>query len=164
MRARRFTHVAFAFISAGGGGAACAQEAFEAAPAVSQETLAEVRGGFELPANQQASLTIERIAEIIGVRVGHLRADFPDIAHLTAAQASALAEAAGTLVIQNGPANDFQVANLGPASTVIQNTLNDQHLVALTSISVQVNSLGAFQAMNFQDGLSQALGAIAGVR
>lgn len=164
MCARRFTPIAFALLSAGAGGAACAQEAFEAAAAVPQETLEQMRGGFELPANLQASLKIERIAEINGVRVAHLAVDIPDIAHMTAEQASALAEAAGTLVIQNGPANAFSVAELGPASTVIQNTLNDQHLVALTTISVQVNSLGAFQEFNFHDGLSTALGAIPGVR
>lgn len=164
MRARRFAPIAFAFILAGAGGVACAQEAFEGAPAVSHETLQEIRGGFELPASLLASLKLERIAEINGVRVAHLSVDIPDIAHMTTEQATALAEAAGTLVIQNGPANDFHVTDLGPASTVIQNTLNDQHLVALTTISVQVNSLGAFQEMNFHDGLSQALDAIAGVR
>ncbi len=164
MRARRLAPIAFALIPACVGSAACAQEAFDASRAVSLETLQEIRGGFELPANLLASLKIERIAEINGVRVAHITADIPDIAHMTAEQASALAEAGGTLLIQNGPANDFQVANLGPASTVIQNTLNDQHLVALTSISVQVNSLSALQEMNFQDGLSQTLGAIAGVR
>jgi hypothetical protein len=163
MRARRLAPIAQAFILAGVGGAAGAQEAFEATPAVSQETLQEIRGGFELPANLLASLKLERIAEIDGVRVAHLSVDIPDIAHMTTEQASALAEAAGTLVIQNGPANVYHT-NLGPASTVIQNTLNDQHLLALTTISVQVNSLGAFQEMNFHDGLSQALDAIAGVR
>ncbi len=163
MRARRLAPIAFALIPACVGSAACAQEAFDASRAVSLETLQEIRGGFELPANLLASLKIERIAEINGVRVAHITADIPDIARMTPEQARALAEAGGTLLIQNGPANVYHT-NLGPVSTVIQNTLNDQHLVALTSISVQVNSLSALQEMNFQDGLSQTLGAIAGVR
>lgn len=162
MRALRCT--VYALLAWAVGGAATADELFAETPAVLPESLDEIRGGFDLPANLLASLKLERIAEINGVRVAQLSVDIPDVAHMTVEQAAALAEAAGTLVIQNGPANAFELANLGPASTVIQNTLNDQHLVALTTIDVTVNSLGAFREISFQDGLSQALGATAGVR
>jgi hypothetical protein len=164
MRARRLVPTAFALLASGAGGVACADEVFAEVPAILQETLAEVRGGFELPEHLLASFKIERIAEINGVRVAHLVVEIPDIANMTVEQANALAAATDTLVIQNGPDNNFQLTDLGPAATVIQNTLNDQHLVALTTISVQVNSLGAFQEMNFHDGLLQGLSAIAGVR
>ena len=162
MRALRCT--IYALLAWAAGGAATADELFAETPAVLPESLDEIRGGFDLPANLLASLKLERIAEINGVRVAQLSVDIPDVAHMTVEQATALAEAAGTLVIQNGPANAFELATLGPASTVIQNTLNDQHLVALTTIDVTVNSLGAFREISFQDGLSQALGATAGVR
>ena len=83
---------------------------------------------------------------------------------MTTEEATALAEAAGTLLIQNGPNNAFNVADLGPASTVIQNTLNDQHLLTLTTISVEVNTLGAFRELAFQDGLRDSMTTIPGVR
>ena len=131
---------------------------------VPEAVLEEVRGGFDIPENLHASLMLERIARVNGEQVAHLTVDIPDIGRMTAEQASALAEAAGPLVIQNGPANSFNLADVGPASTVIQNTLTDQHIVALTTISVAVNTLGAYQQMIFHDGLAQALGGIAGVR
>ena len=134
----------------------------EAVP-VSDSVLDEVRGGFEMPAYLHASMTLERSAYLNGELVITRSVSIPDIANMTAEQATALADAAGTLVIQNGPNNSFDVADLGPASTVIQNTLNDQHLVTLTTLSVEVNSLGAFREMNFQDGLRDSL-VIPGVR
>jgi hypothetical protein len=53
---------------------------------------------------------------------------------------------------------------VGPASTVIQNTLNDQALMTLTTIGVEVDTLGAFRETNFQDGLRDTLAGIPGVR
>jgi hypothetical protein len=164
MRARDSCRGALALIVCNATSVALAEDFFAEAPAVALAALDEVRGGFELPENLRASMTLERTAHLNGVRVAHLAVDIPDIANMTAEQASRLAEAAGILVIQNGPNNAFNMADLGPASTVIQNTLNDQHLVALTTINVQVNSLGAFQEMNFHDGLAQVLGNVAGVR
>jgi hypothetical protein len=134
-----------------------------ATASVSDETLDEVRGGFEMPSNLKASLTLERSAYVNGTLVVSRSVSIPDIANMTEDQATALAAATGTLVIQNGPNNAFNAANLGAASTVIQNTLNDQHLVTLTTLSVDVNSLGAFRELNFQGGLQDSL-TIPGVR
>jgi hypothetical protein len=139
------------------------ESSFADATPVADGVLDEVRGGFEIPTNLQASLTLERSAYVNGELVVHRSVSIPDIANMTDAQATALAEAAGTLVIQNGPNNAFNVAGLGPASTVIQNTLNDQHLVTLTTLSVEVNTLGAFRELNFQDSLRDSL-TIPGVR
>lgn len=146
------------------GATAVADElSFSNASRVPDGALDEVRGGFEMPANLQASLTLERSAYLNGELLIHRSASIADIGNMTAEQATALAEAAGTLVIQNGPSNTFNAADLGPASTVIQNTLSDQHLVTLTTISVEVNSLGAFRDLNFQDGLRDTL-MLPGVR
>jgi hypothetical protein len=143
---------------------ACAGDPpFSRAVAVSEAVLDEVRGGFEIPGNLQASLTLERSAYVNGELVVTRSVSIPDIGNMTAEQATALAAATGTLVIQNGPNNTFAVGDLGAASTVIQNTLNDQHLVTLTTLSVEVNTLGAFRESNFQGGLQHAL-TIPGVR
>jgi hypothetical protein len=137
---------------------------FSEAARVPDGVLDEVRGGFEAPATLHASLTLDRVAYVNGERVASSSVSIPDIANMTAEQATALAETAGMLLIQNGPNNAFNVADLGPASTVIQNTLSDQHLMTLTTISVEVNSLGAFRDMNFQDGLRDSITTIPGVR
>ena len=137
---------------------------FSKAARVADTALDEVRGGYETPANLRASLTLERTAYVNGERVANINASVPDIANMSAAEAAQLATAAGTLLVQNGPNNAFDVADLGPASTVIQNTLNDQHLVTLTTIGVEVNSLGAFRDMTFQDGVRDSVIALPGVR
>jgi hypothetical protein len=131
---------------------------------VTEAELDQVRGGFAIPGQLHASLQLERVVAANGEVIAHLAADIPDIARITASQAESLALAAGTLVIQGGPNNAFSLMELGPAATVIQNTLNDQHLVAVTTLNVEVNSLAAFREMAFQDGLRDGLGAITGVR
>ena len=146
------------------GAIAFADDAFVATARVPDGALDEVRGGFETPAPLRAALTLDRVAYVNGELVASSSVTIPDIASMTAEQATALAEAAGTLLIQNGPNNAFNVADLGPASTVIQNTLNDQHLLTLTTISVEVNTLGAFRELAFQDGLRDSMTSMPGVR
>jgi len=140
------------------------ESALTEAAAVPEGALEELRGGFDIPENLHASLQLERVVVANGERIAHLAADIPDIGHMTVADAQALAHAAGTLVIQGGPNNAFQLMELGPTATVIQNTLNDQNLIAVTTLNVQVNSLATFREMAFQDGLRDGLGGITGVR
>src|ERR1041384_6464335 len=118
--------------------------------AVPEAALDALRGGFDVPANLHASLQLERVVTANGEEIGPLAADHADTGHMPVADAEALAHAAGTLVIQGGPNNAFNLMELGPTATVIQNTLNDQHLVAVTTLNVQVNSLAAYREMVFQ--------------
>lgn len=143
---------------------ALGDDALSEAAAVPESALDRVRGGFEIPANLHAALRLERLVSANGEQVAHLAADIPDVGHMTVAEAESLARAAGTLVIQGGPDNAFHLMELGPTATVIQNTLDDQQLVAVTTLDVQVNSLAAYREMAFQDGLRDGLGSIAGVR
>lgn len=162
MRARLL--ITWGFIAAGSGAIAFADDfSFAKAPPVSDQALDEVRGGFETPANLRASLSLTRAAYVNGELVANLSVKIPDIGNMTSEQASQLGDTAGMLLIQNGPNNAFNVADLGPASTVVQNTLNDQHLLTLTTIGVEVNSLGAFREINFQDSLRESL-VMPGVR
>ena len=157
--------LAVGFIAMALGATAFADEfSFAKADPVADAALEEVRGGFDAPSTLRASLSLERVAYVNGELLTTRSVRIPDIANMTAAEATALSEVAGTLVIQNGPNNAFNVADLGPSATVIQNTLSDQHLVALTTISVEVNSLATFRDLNFQDGLRDSLIAIPGVR
>ena len=162
---RLVRRLALAVATAGAAGVAPADEAaLGRITPVAEAALDQMRGGFDIPENLHAALRLERAAYVNGEQVAKLAVDIPDIGRMTVEQANALAQAAGTLVIQGGPNNAFSMLELGPASTVIQNTLNDLHLVALTTISVEVNSLGAFREMAFQDGLRDGLGSIPGVR
>jgi hypothetical protein len=140
------------------------ESALTESAAVPEAALEGLRGGFDIPANLHASLQLERVVAANGEQIAHLSADIPDVGHMTVAEAEALAHAAGTLVIQGGPNNAFNLMELGPTATVIQNTLNDQHLVAVTTLNVQVNSLAAFREMAFQDGLRDGIGSLTGVR
>jgi hypothetical protein len=130
---------------------------------VTETTLDAQRGGFDVP-ELHIALQLERAAYVNGAEIVRLSADIPDVTHMTAAQAESLANAAGALLIQSGPDNGFNAIQLGPASTVIQNTLNDQQLVAMTTLNIQVNSLAAFREAGFQDSLRNGLGSITGVR
>jgi hypothetical protein len=140
------------------------ESALVEAAAVPETALDGLRGGFDIPANLHASLQLERLVTANGEQIAHLSADIADIGHMTVTDAEALAHAAGTLVIQGGPNNAFNLMELGPAATVIQNTLNDQQLVSVTTLNVQVNSQAAFREMAFHDGLRDGLGSITGVR
>lgn len=132
--------------------------------AVPDSALDALRGGFDIPENLHASLQLERMVSANGEQIAHLSAHIADVGHMTVADAEALAHAAGTLVIQGGPNNAFDVAELGATTTVIQNTLSDQQLVSVTTLNVQVNSLPAFRDMAFQDGLRDGLGSVTGAR
>lgn len=156
--------VAAAALVAFAGVALADDVAFGTDTAVSEAALDEVRGGLEIPENLRASVALERSAYVNGERVAHTSVRVADIGSMTTSEATAFAEGISTLVIQSGPANTFSLPDIGAASTVIQNTLNDQHLVSLTTLNVEVNTLGAFREFNFQDGLTQALGATGGVR
>jgi hypothetical protein len=145
-------------------GVALADDEFRFSTPVADSILDAIRGGIEIPGGLHAAFTLERTAYVNGELVFRVGVEIPDIGQMTVEQANALAAAAGTLVIQNGPDNTFALTDVGPASTVIQNTLNDQALMTLTTIGVEVDTLGAFRETNFQDGLRDTLAGIPGVR
>ncbi len=161
MKSKR--HIAFAIL-AGTASVALADDAklAHAAP-VTEATLDAQRGGFDTP-ELHIGMQLERAVLVNGEEVLRLTADIPDVAHMTTAQAQTLANAAGGLLIQSGPANGFSAISLGPASTVIQNTLSNVQLAAMTTLNIQVNSLAAFREAAFQDSLRNGLGSITGVR
>jgi hypothetical protein len=164
MHARRNPGAWFAALAACTAAVALADGESDFPTPVADSALDAIRGGFEIPENLHAAFTLERAAYVNGELVAHYGVEIPDVGKMTVEQANALAAAAGTLVIQNGANNTFNLSDLGPASTIIQNSLNDQQLMTLTTISVEVNTLGAYREMNFQDGLRDVLTGIPGVR
>lgn len=128
--------------------------------AVSNRRLDGMRGGFDAGPSLQASFGIQRAVYINGNLVTSTSVNIPNIGQINAAQASALAAVTNTVnVIQNGTGNSFDPAPLTHATgaTVIQNTLNNQNIQTLTTVSAAVNSLDAFKNMNLQNTLQSAL-------
>ncbi|WP_321818742.1 MULTISPECIES: hypothetical protein [unclassified Paraburkholderia] len=126
--------------------------------AVSESRLDDMRGGFDLPSGLVVSFGVSRAAFVNGNLVAQTSFNIPDIANMTAQQAQMLASANTGALLQVGPHNSVQQGAL-PALTgsVIQNSLSDQQIQALTTINAGVNSLGAFKAMNFLSTMNSAL-------
>jgi len=119
-----------------------------------------MRGGFDAGTSLQVSFGIQRAVYINGNLVTSTSINIPDVGQITAAQASALAAVTNTVnVIQNGPGNSFDPAPLThtTGATVIQNSLNNQNIQTLTTISAAVNSLDALKNLNLQNTLQSAL-------
>ncbi|WP_322047375.1 hypothetical protein [Paraburkholderia sp. J67] len=126
--------------------------------AVSENRLDDMRGGFDLPSGLVVSFGISRAAFVNGNLVAQTSFNIPDIANMTAQQAQMLASANTGALLQVGPHNSVQQGAL-PALTgsVIQNSLSNQQIQALTTINAGVNSLGAYKAMNFLSTMNSAL-------
>ncbi|NIE62148.1 MULTISPECIES: hypothetical protein [unclassified Burkholderia] len=132
--------------------------------ALSDARLDAMRGGFDMPSGLKISFGVSRVAFVNGNLVTTTSFNIPDISHITAQQAQALAAANAGALIQVGAGNAAQPAAL-PALTgaVIQNTLNSQQIQALTTINMTVNTLATFKNLNVMSTLNNALlGALPG--
>ncbi|MGK5052120.1 hypothetical protein [Janthinobacterium sp. RB2P8] len=135
--------------------------------AVSEETLEQARGGFDMPGGLSLSLGIERLVSINGNVVSSVAFTIADVTHLSVEEASLARTAIASMnVLQNGAGNVFSPGPMAQtmAATVIQNSLNDQVLRTQTIISSSVNSLALLKLANFQDTLQNALGTVAGAK
>jgi hypothetical protein len=140
--------------------AAFAADGMERWQAVSNQRLDQMRGGFDLGSGIVASLGIDRAVYINGNLVSSTSINIPDIGHIDSAQATALAAVMNSAnIVQNGPGNSVDPSTLSQArgATIIQNTLNNQQIQALTTLNVSTNSLNLFRAMGLQESLQSAL-------
>ncbi|TAM28313.1 MAG: hypothetical protein EPN59_16550 [Paraburkholderia sp.] len=129
-----------------------------AASALTPQQLDNMRGGFDLPSGLQVSFGIERVAFVNGNMVSTTSFNIPDIGKMTAQQAQALASASTGGLVQIGSGNAVQPGALpGLTGGVIQNTLSNQLIQALTTINTSVNSLGPFKAQNVGATINSAL-------
>ncbi len=142
------------------GAAAEAQSLPQGWAAVDDTTLDRSRGGFTTPGGLGVSLGIERLVAINGELVSRTSFHIADLATIDAQQAHQTSAALSEVkLIQNGRDNmmlaGFSSATL--AGTVIQNTLNDQHIASRTVINASVNSAGLLSTINFHGNVSDAL-------
>lgn len=127
---------------------------------VSDQTLDDLRGGFDVNQALTVSFGIVRSVTINGDLVTQTSFNLPDITKISAEQVRIASLAiAETGVVQNGVGNILTngVRSELPTSTIIQNTLNDQTIETLTIINAGVNSLGLLQSINTQNTLKDAL-------
>lgn len=122
--------------------------------------LDEVRGGFTTDNGLQISFGIERAVRINGNLIATTSLNVSDLSKLSAGQAGPGGLAPGSLgLIQIGPGNTFQPGTLSPSSvaSVIQNTLNNQKIQNVTTISATVNSLEVLKGLSLQSSLRNAI-------
>ena len=118
--------------------------------------LANMRGGLQLPSGLSLSFGMDRLVYVNGDLVASTRVNVPDIAHMTSEQAAALVSLNQGMVVQIGAGN---VVTPGTATNglVIQNTLDNQDIRALTTLHVGVDTLGMLQEINSYDALRNAM-------
>ncbi len=135
--------------------------------AVDSATLDSLRGGFTTPSGLEVSLGIERLVTINGTVVTRTSFHVPDVARLSAEQASQTSATLSAIkLIQNGGDNMVHAAlsQQGLGGTVIQNTLDDQRIQSQTIINASANSIGLLKTLNFQASLGEAIARSAGPR
>lgn len=127
---------------------------------VSHVVLSGLRGGFDLGGGVVAAFGISRAVYINGVLVANVHVSIPDVAHIDTAQAQALATLANNVTfIRNGPGNFVDPASFNRAlgAIVIQNTLDNQQIQAVTTLDTTVRNLAQFNSMNLANSLQQAV-------
>ncbi|MDR7134615.1 hypothetical protein J2X06_001799 [Lysobacter niastensis] len=115
-----------------------------------------MRGGFQTTSGMTLSFGIERVVQVNGELLATTRVHIPDVARMTADQATELARFNEGMLIQIGPGNHFEPAG-SLQGVVIQNSLDGQDIRAITTLNIGVDTLGAFQDMNAQAALRDAL-------
>jgi hypothetical protein len=147
---------------------ALAVAALSAAPGWAQEApedvalplgdsqLDQVRGGFTLPGGLQVSIGIERAVYVNDVLVTSTVFTLQGLERQGGARASGDPAA---LVVQNGAANSVAAGAppSGSAATVIQNSLDGQHIRSLTIVNATVNSLQLLKGLELQRSIDTAV-------
>lgn len=134
---------------------------FVGAKVVADAVMDTVRGGFETDTGLRMSFGIERLVYINGELSSTTRLNVSDLSALTGGAinpASLPAIGSTVAVIQNGPNNTFVADALasGSIATVIQNSLDNQHINAVTTVNASVNSLQMMHASRLGETLRGA--------
>jgi len=126
---------------------------------VGAETLDGARGGFEIAGGLSVALGIERVVSVNGEVLSRTNIAIPDLAAMTADQARLTQDALGAArMIQIG-GNNFAAAdlNLPNGATLVQNTLDNQAISSVTTITSAVNSMSLLKDMNFHNTIRDAV-------
>lgn len=129
--------------------------------AVSNHTLDQLRGGFDVAPGLTVSFGISRAVTVNGQLLTSTSFQLDDMAKLTAAQASLAGKQAGlppAQVVQNGPGNTLALgAHALPLGIFVQNTLNQQTIHSETVIQATSSGLSMVKSLNLQATLSESI-------
>jgi len=131
---------------------------------VADAQLDELRGGFDVGSGLMVSFGITRAVYINGELTTQTTLNLGQLDQITAVQAGALgAQLAALNIVQNGPGNTVESQAGGLAlGTIIQNSLNNQHIANMTVIDARTNSMEMIKGLNtlstLNDSLSHAIG------
>lgn len=126
------------------------------APTIADSELDTLRGGFETPSGLRVSFGIERAVFVNGVLASVTTVNVADLGQLSG---RGLPEGSTVAVIQNGPNNTFvgNALNAGALATVIQNSLDNQNIRAVTTINATVNSMEMLRSGQMTHSLRDAM-------
>jgi hypothetical protein len=133
---------------------------------VDQATLDQARGGFIALSGLEVSLGIERLVTLNGTIISRTNLTIPDIGKLSIEQAKGAAQALSAISLVRAGSDDMApppAVDVAPAMhsvpgpTLIQNSLNGQHIDSRTVINSSVNTLGLLTSLNFQGSLGDAI-------
>lgn len=143
---------------------------------VADAQLDRMRGGFDVGGGLMVSLGIQQATYINGQLLTQTSIPLTQLSQLNSAQAAVLRERLSALtVVQNGPGNRWgniqspsdgsalvtDVAGAGLGS-VIQNSLNNQHIQSLTTIGVRSNALELMQSGSWMQSLRESMNSAMG--
>jgi hypothetical protein len=118
--------------------------------------LADMRGGMQLPSGLSLSFGIERLVYVNGELVANASLQISDVSRMTTEQAQALAAINAGMVVRTGQGNHFDAGG-GAAALVIQNSLDGQQIVAITTLDISVDTLASYMQANTFDALHSTL-------
>lgn len=132
-----------------------------AAVALSAARLDRLRGGFQTAGGLQLSFGIERVVYINGVLSTTTRINVEGLGAAAdrVGPAAPLPEGSRLAWVNNGAGNTLLQGLPSPANlgTVIQNSLNDQHIQTLTIINANANSLDVLRGWSLQMSIRDAV-------
>ena len=127
---------------------------------VSNQTLDQLRGGFDVAPGLTVSFGVSRAVMVNGELLTSTSFQVDDGARLTAAQARLAGRQTGlaSQVVQNGPGNTIAPGAAGiPLGIYVQNTLNQQTIHSETVIKAASSGLSMVKSLNLQATLSESI-------
>ena len=144
--------------------------------AVGNQTLDSFRGGFTMGNGLAVSFGITNAVFINGALMTETTLNIGRMADLSPSEAAALGQKLNSLsLVQNGPGNtitagsaaapsksgsaDVTVSSIAGTAggTIIQNSLNNQHILYQTTVNASSNGLGMVRTSNLQNTLAEAI-------
>lgn len=126
---------------------------------VAAAELDNLRGGFTAPSGLTFSFGIERAVFINGELQATQTLNLNNLGQVTGSLPATASALGSTLVIQNGPNNTAEIANLGGNAVplIIQNTLDNQTISTVTTINATVPSLSTLRSIEQMRAITDAI-------